>query len=254
MIVRKKKSLGQNFIYDKNFLKKISELIISSLSNTIIEVGPGPGTLTEYLFKKDYEKIILIEKDQRLIENLNKKFSSKKLTILNEDALSFDYQEASLNNSIIVGNLPFNISVDLLYQWTKTKYWPPKQSKMILMFQKEVANRIIAKPNSKSYGKLSVVVQSRYNISKLLDVPSTLFTPPPKVDGTILEFTPHLDYQLIEIDKIDEVSKAAFSQRRKKIKNNMSKYIEILEMLSIDQNLRPENLSVLNYCEIAKNI
>ena len=254
MIVRKKKSLGQNFIYDKNFLNKISKLITSSLNNTIIEVGPGPGTLTEYLFKKDYKKIILIEKDQRLIENLNQKFSSKKLTILNEDALSFDYQEASLNNSIIVGNLPFNISVDLLYRWTKIKYWPPKHIKMILMFQKEVANRIIAEPNSKSYGKLSVVVQSRYNISKLLDVPSILFTPAPKVDGTILEFTPHLDYQSIEIGKIDEVSKAAFSQRRKKIKNNMSKYIEILNKLSIDENLRPENLSVLNYCEIASNI
>ena len=89
--MRNKKSLGQNFIYDKNFLKKISDLVISNSDNTIIEVGPGPGTLTEYLFKKDYEKIILIEKDQRLIKNLNQKFSSKKLTILNEDALNFDY-------------------------------------------------------------------------------------------------------------------------------------------------------------------
>ena len=122
------------------------------------------------------------------------------------------------------------------------------------MFQKEVANRIIAKPDNKSYGKLSVVVQSRYNITRLLDVPSHLFTPPPKVDGTILEFTPHNNYCLIDIDKIDEVSKAAFSQRRKKIKNNLGKYIEILNSLLIDQNLRPENLSVSNYCEIAKNI
>ena len=122
------------------------------------------------------------------------------------------------------------------------------------MFQKEVANRIMADPNNKSYGKLSIVIQSRYRINKLLDVPSSIFTPPPKVDGTILEFTPHNDYRLINIDKIDEVSKAAFSQRRKKIKNNMSKYIQILDMLSIDHNLRPENLTVKDYCEIAKNI
>ena len=122
------------------------------------------------------------------------------------------------------------------------------------MFQKEVAERITATQNNKSYGKLSVVVQSRYKVKKLLDVPSKLFTPPPKVDGTILEFTPHNSYKNIDIDKIDEVSKAAFSQRRKKIKNNMSKYIEILNKLSIDENLRPENLSVLNYCEIASNI
>ncbi len=252
--MRNKKSLGQNFIFDKNFLNKISGLIISNVNNIIIEIGPGPGTLTEYLFKKEYKKIILIEKDQRLIENLNKKFYSNKIEIINEDALSFDFQIPSLNNSIIVGNLPFNISVDLLYKWTKTKNWPPNQKKMILMFQKEVANRIIAEPDNKSYGKLSVVVQSRYNITRLLDVPSYLFTPPPKVDGTILEFTPHTNYSSVNIDKIDEVSKAAFSQRRKKIKNNMVKYIEILDSLSINQNLRPENLSVSNYCEIAKNI
>ena len=254
MRIRNKKSLGQNFIFDKNFLNKISNLIISKANNTIIEIGPGPGTLTEYLFKKNYKKIILIEKDQRLIENLNKRFCSDNIEILNADALNFDFQNPSISNSIIVGNLPFNISVDLLYKWTKIKSWPPNQKKMILMFQKEVANRIIASQDNKSYGKLSVVVQSRYDVKKLLDVPSFLFTPPPKVDGTILEFTPHNNYQSIDIEKIDEVSKAAFSQRRKKIKNNMSKYIEILDKLSIDQNLRPENLTVLNYCEIAKNI
>ena len=254
MVIRNKKSLGQNFIFDKNFLAKISSLIISTTSNIIVEVGPGPGTLTEYLFNKKYKKLILIEKDLRLIENLSKKFSSNKVEILNQDAQFFNFQDKTIKNLIIVGNLPFNISVDLLYKWTKIKKWPPNHNKMILMFQKEVANRIIAKPNNKSYGKLSVVVQSRYNVKKLLDVPSHLFTPAPKVDGTILEFIPHKIYQSININNIDEVAKAAFSQRRKKIKNNMSKYIEILKQLSIDDNLRPENLSVLNYCQIAGNI
>ena len=254
MNLKNKKSLGQNFIFDKNFLNKISELIASNANDTIIEVGPGLGTLTNYLSQKIYKKMILIEKDLRLIENLNNNFSSKKIKIINDDALNFDYQNKSIFDSIIVGNLPFNISVDLLYIWTKTKTWPPKQKKMILMFQKEVANRIIAQPNNKSYGKLSVVIQSRYEINKLFDVPSSVFTPPPKVDGTMLEFIPHNTYASIDIDKIDKVSKAAFSQRRKKIKNNMINYIEIIERLSIDQNLRPENLSVLDYCEIAKNI
>ena len=129
-----------------------------------------------------------------------------------------------------------------------------QSKKMVLMFQKEVANRIIAKPNTKAYGKLSVVIQSRYNINKLLDVPASMFTPMPKVDGTILEFIPHNNFRSININSIDEVSKSAFSQRRKKIKNNMKNYIEIIEKLSIDQNLRPENLSVLDYCEVAKNI
>ena len=254
MTIGNKKSLGQNFIFDKSFLNKISNFIKSNSNNIIIEIGPGPGTLTEYLFNKDYKKLFLIEKDQRLIENLNKKFLSDNATIINEDVLDFDFQNRSFNNSIIVGNLPFNISVNLLYKLTKTIKWPPNQKKMVLMFQKEVANRIIAKPNSKAYGKLSIVIQSRYNVKKLLDVPASIFTPIPKVDGTILEFIPHNDFSSIDINSIDKVSKTAFSQRRKKIKNNMASYIDIISKLSIDQNLRPENLSVSDYCEIAKNI
>ena len=254
MNIKNKKSLGQNFIFDKNFLEKISNFIKTNSNNVLIEIGPGPGTLTKFLNKKKFKKLILIEKDIRLLENLNNNFCSNKIDILNEDALKFDFQINDLKNSIIVGNLPFNISVDLLYLWTKLKKWPPNQVKMVLMFQKEVANRIMADPNNKSYGKLSIVIQSRYRINKLLDVPSSVFTPSPKVDGTILEFTPHNDYRSIDIEKIDEVSKSAFSQRRKKIKNNMSKYIHILDMLSIDKNLRPENLNVNDYCEIAKKI
>ena len=254
MNIKNKKSLGQNFIFDKNYLKKISDFIVSNSDNILIEIGPGPGTLTEFLNEKNFKKLILIEKDSRLLSDLKKTFSSNKIEIFNEDALNFNFQINDLKNSIIVGNLPFNISVDLLYLWTKLKKWPPNQIKMVLMFQKEVATRIMASPNNKSYGKLSIVIQSRYRINKLLDVPSSLFTPPPKVDGTILEFTPHNDYQSIDINKIDDVSKSAFSQRRKKIKNNMSEYIPILEMLSMDLNLRPENLSVKDYCEIAKNI
>ena len=253
MIV-KKKSLGQNFIYDKNFLNKISNFVSSDTNNILIEVGPGLGTLTEFLFKKKFKKLILIEKDQRLISDLTKKFLDKKVEIINIDALKFEFEKNLMKNSIIVGNLPFNISVDLLYKWTKTKKWPPQQIKMILMFQKEVADRIIALPNCKAYGKLSVVVQSRYIIKKLIDVPSTLFTPAPKVDGTILEFTPCNKYGAIDINKIDKVAKMAFSKRRKKVKNNLNEYIHIIKQLDIDEDLRAENLSILNYCSIAKFI
>ena len=133
MIV-KKKSLGQNFIYDKNFLNKISNFVSSDTNNILIEVGPGLGTLTEFLFKKKFKKLILIEKDQRLISDLTKKFLDKKVEIINIDALKFEFEKNLMKNSIIVGNLPFNISVDLLYKWTKTKKWPPQQIKMILMF------------------------------------------------------------------------------------------------------------------------
>ena len=254
MEINTKKSLGQNFIFDKNLLIKISNSIETKSVNSIIEIGPGLGTLTNFLYKKKYKRLILIEKDIRLIENLKKKFDKKKVTILNIDAINFDYNKNSLKHSIIVGNLPFNISVDLLYLWTKYKNWPPKHNKMILMFQKEVANRIMALPKNKSYGKLSVVIQSRYKIKKLIDVSASAFSPRPKVDAIVLEFTPFNDFGLIDINKIDMVAKDAFSQRRKKIRNNMSNYINEIVSLSISLDLRPEDLTVSDYCNIAKSI
>tara|TARA_B110000285_G_scaffold35457_1_gene38102 strand:- start:17094 stop:17858 length:765 start_codon:yes stop_codon:yes gene_type:complete len=247
-----KKSLGQNFIFDKNILIKISSFIKSNKDTTIIEVGPGPGTLTTYLQQKSFKKLLLIEKDDRLIDNLNNEFQEKNIKIIHHDALNYNYQQSENNNSIIVGNLPFNIATELLYIWTKIDNWPPVQTKMVLMFQKEVANRIIAIPNNKSYGKLSVVMQSRYKIKKLLDIPAKVFSPPPKVDGTVLEFIPHNEFNSVHIDKIDQIAKIAFSQRRKKIKNNLKDYLSILDRLEIDVNLRAENLSVENYYSIAR--
>ena len=254
MKITTKKSLGQNFIFDKNLLIKISNSIKSKSTNSIIEIGPGLGTLTDFLYKKKYKQLILIEKDIRLIQFLKKKFNETKVTILNIDAINFNYNINSLKHSIIVGNLPFNVSVDLLYLWTKYKNWPPQHDKMVLMFQKEVANRIMALPKNKSYGKLSVVIQSRYKIKKLIDVPASAFTPRPKVDAIILEFTPFNDFGLIDINKIDKVAKDAFSQRRKKIKNNMSNYLSEIKSLSISPDMRPEDLTVLEYCNIAKKI
>ena len=254
MKIVNKKSLGQNFIFDKNLLSKISNSINSKQTNPIIEIGPGLGTLTEFLYKKKYKQLILIEKDTRLIENLKRKFDETKVKILNIDALNFDYNISYLKHSIIVGNLPFNVSVDLLYLWTKYKEWPPQHDKMVLMFQKEVANRILALPKNKSYGKLSIVIQSRYRIKKLLDIPASAFTPKPKVDAVVLEFTPFNDFGFIDINKIDKVARDAFSQRRKKIKNNMSNYLNEIKSLSISSDLRPEDLTVLDYCNIAKII
>ena len=254
MKIVNKKSLGQNFIFDKNLLSKISNSINSKQTNPIIEIGPGLGTLTEFLYKKKYKQLILIEKDTRLIENLKRKFDETKVKILNIDALNFDYNISYLKHSIIVGNLPFNVSVDLLYLWTKYKEWPPQHDKMVLMFQKEVANRILALLKNKSYGKLSIVIQSRYRIKKLLDIPASAFTPKPKVDAVVLEFTPFNDFGFIDINKIDKVARDAFSQRRKKIKNNMSNYLNEIKSLSISSDLRPEDLTVLDYCNIAKII
>ena len=254
MKINTKKSLGPNFIFDKNLLIKISNCSKSKSSNSIIEIGPGLGTLTNFLYQKKYKQLMLIGEDTCINQKLKKRFNEMEVTILNIDALNFNYNTDSLRHSIIVGNLPFNVSVDLLYLWTKSNNWPPQHDKMILMFQKEVANRIMALPKNKSYGKLSVVIQSRYKIKKLIDVPASAFTPRPKVDAIILEFTPFNDFGLIDINKIDKVAKDAFSQRRKKIKNNMSNYLSEIKSLSISPDMRPEDLTVLEYCNIAKKI
>ncbi|MDC0032409.1 16S rRNA (adenine(1518)-N(6)/adenine(1519)-N(6))-dimethyltransferase RsmA [Pelagibacteraceae bacterium] len=248
-----KKSLGQNFITDENFLKKLSSLIITNKNSLIIEIGPGRGALTKELVKKNINKISLVEKDDNLIENLHK-FSKefKNLEIIHQDALKIDYNDFLKKNSIIVGNLPFNISTKLLMNWVLLNRWPPLYNKMYLMFQKEVAERILAKNGTKEYGRLSVITQSRCVVKKLITAKSKIFNPQPKVDGMVLEFTPHKETLDMNINNLEIIVRKAFSQRRKKIKTTLSPYIHYLDSLSIDSSLRPENLSVQQYCNLAR--
>lgn len=248
-----KKSLGQNFITDENFLKKLSSLIITNKNSLIIEIGPGRGALTKELIKKNINKISLVEKDDNLIENLQK-FSKefKNLKIIHQDALKIDYNDFLKKNSIIVGNLPFNISTKLLMNWVLLNRWPPLYNKMYLMFQKEVAERILAKNGTKEYGRLSVITQSRCVVKKLITAKSKIFNPQPKVDGIVLEFTPHKETLDMNINNLEMIVRKAFSQRRKKIKTTLSPYIHYLDSLSIDCSLRPENLSVQQYCNLAR--
>ena len=248
-----KKSLGQNFITDENFLQKLSSLIITDNNSLIIEIGPGKGALTKELIKKEIEQILVIEKDDRLINNL-KIFSKefKNLKVIHDDALKIDYNKIIKKNSIIVGNLPFNISSNLLINWISLNNWPPLYRKMYLMFQKEVGERILASHGSKQYGRLSVITQSRCKIKKLIIAKSKIFNPEPKVDGIVLEFTPHSKNIDMDIKNLEIIVRNAFSQRRKKIKTTLSSYIHYLDQLSINTNLRPENLSVTEYCKLAK--
>ena len=248
-----KKSLGQNFITDENFLKKLSSLIITDNNSLIIEIGPGKGALTKKLVKKDVEKILVIEKDDRLINNLrifSKEFRNFK--IMHADALKIDYNKIIKKNSIIVGNLQFNISSSLLMNWIFLNKWPPLYKKMYLMFQKEVGERILATHGSKQYGRLSVITQSRCKIKKLIVAKSNIFSPKPKVDGVVLEFTPHGKNIDMDIKNLEIIVRNAFSHRRKKIKTTLSSYIHYLDKLSINSDLRPENLSVTEYCKLAK--
>ena len=190
---RAKKSLGQNFITDNNFLLKMNTYIESSKRNIIIEIGPGKGALTKHLLKKKFKKLFLIEKDNDLAIQLKSRYEKiKNIYIINDDALSFDYSifKNIEEKVIIYGNLPFNISTKLLTIWISDNEWPSFFDKMILMFQKEVADRIIANHNNKKYGRLSVLVQSRCNVKMLLNAPASIFTPKPKVDGAVIQLKP----------------------------------------------------------------
>ncbi len=249
-----KKSLGQNFIYDQDFLDKLSSKIETNNSTDIIEIGPGTGSLTKYLKRKEYNNLILIEKDIELSELLKAQYRyEKKIKIYNKDALTFDVSNVSKSKDvIIVGNLPFNVSSQLLINWISYDKWPPFYNKMYLMFQKELGKRINSKINSKSYGKLSVLTQSRCNIKELIEAPSHIFKPRPKVDGIVLEFTPINSYMDVDLKKLKIILKAAFENRRKKIKNSLSDYKIYFENWEIEKDLRPENLDIEKYCSLAK--
>ena len=252
-----KKSLGQNFITDNNFLLKMNDHIDSSKKNIIIEIGPGKGALTEYLSKKNFKTLFLIEKDNNLANQLKLKYEKiKNIFIINDDALTFDYSifKDKEEKVIIYGNLPFNISTNLLTKWISDNEWPSFFNKMILMFQKEVADRILASHNNKKYGRLSVLVQSRCNVKKLLDAPASIFSPKPKVDGAVIQLKPIDNYSKINFNNLEKLLEQSFSSRRKKIKNTLRIHKQSLAKLDIDENLRPENLSVSDYCDLVKLI
>ena len=249
-----KKSLGQNFIHNEEFLIELSSKIISNDNTDIIEIGPGTGSLTNHLKKKEFNSLLLIEKDAALCKILNEKYKNENnIKIYNQDALTFNLQKISKNKEIIiVGNLPFNISSQLLINWISFNKWPPFYNKMYLMFQKELGKRINAEINNKSYGKLSVLAQSRCNIKEIIKAPSNIFNPKPKVDGVVLEFTPIETFIDVDFKKLNIILKAAFENRRKKIKNSLSDYKFNFDNWDIEKDLRPENLEIKTYCSLAK--
>ncbi len=251
-----KKSLGQNFIHNKDFIFKLSALIQSDNDTNIFEIGPGMGALTDQLIKKKFKNLYLIEKDFLLFQKLQDRFKNdKNIFVSNSDAINYSYDFTNKNQkSLIVGNLPFNISTQLLINWIVNYNWPPFYDKMILMFQKEVADRIIAKHNQKSYSRISVISQARCEIKVLLNAPSNIFFPKPKVDGTVLEFSPITKYLDIDISNLQKLLKKSFEHRRKKIKTSLKDYDYLLERFGIDNGLRAENLSVDDYCKLASAI
>ena len=246
-MIKAKKSLGQNFLTDKNIIKKIISLIDIN-DKSILEVGPGTGNLTSYILKKNPKKLLVVEKDKNLANLLKKKFEDK-IIIINDDILKVN--EKSLDNErlIVFGNLPYNISTEILAKWIlnleNKNFW---FNALILMFQKEVADRIISKFNSSKYGRLSILANWKLEIDKICDIKPGSFSPKPKVDSSLLFFKPKkFFYQFKNSKNLEKITRIFFNQRRKKIKTPFNILfkgnVNILNKLNIDLNLRPHNLS-----------
>ena len=254
MKIKPKKSLGQNFLSDKNIIKKIVDVGKINSHDNIIEIGPGTGNLTEFILKKKPKKIILIEKDYKLVKSLYEKFNDS-VNIKNEDILNFQIKNTSKEKFIIYGNLPYNISTEILAKWITDDAKFESTNKLIFMFQKEVANRIIAKINSKNYGRLSIISNWKLNIKKEFDINPKSFFPKPKVDSTLLSFVPRKDFFHIKKPaNLEKITRIFFNQRRKMIKNPLRQIFkdpdQIAEKLKLNINLRPQNLSPKNYFDI----
>ncbi len=256
MKIKARKSLGQNFLLDKNIIKSIVNIGDVKKNNVIVEVGPGTGNLTEYILKKNPKKIFVIEKDSNLVNLLNGKFSDK-INILNKDVLKFDLNNISKEKIIIFGNLPYNISTKILTQWITTHEKFKCYKKLILMFQKEVADRILAKTNSRNYGRLSIISNWRLNIKKEFNISPQCFFPKPKVDSTLLSFVPKKEFYYIKNpENLEKITRIFFNQRRKMIKNPLKQIFKNPEKVAINfklnVNLRPQNLSPLTYFNITR--
>ena len=244
MRIKPKKSLGQNFLIDKNIIKKIAEAYPISNESEILEIGPGTGNLTEFFLKKEPKKIFLIEKDKNLFLDLKRKYN--KIEIINDDILKLSLKEIVNEKTIVFGNLPYNISSQILTRFILNKENLPLKV-FIFMFQKELADRIIAKPNTSSYGRLTILTNWKFKVKKLFDISPNSFFPKPKVTSTLLFFRMKENFNLFkEPETLGKITKIFFNQRRKKIKNQFKKlfdnYEEIAENLSIDLNCRPQNL------------
>ena len=251
-----KKSLGQNFLIDKNIIEKIVNFI-DIKDKSILEIGPGTGNLTSSLIEKNPKKFFVIEKDNNLASLLETQFRDK-ITIINDDVLKINEKFLCKDRLIVFGNLPYNISTEILCKWIlnleNENIW---FDNLILMFQKEVADRIISKHNTSNYGRLSIIANWKLEIKKIIDIKPYSFKPRPKIDSSLLVFTPRTNFKKICSEKsLEIITRTFFNQRRKKIKKSFNQLFknseQIAEKLNIDLNLRPQNLDIDTYLLIAK--
>jgi 16S rRNA (adenine1518-N6/adenine1519-N6)-dimethyltransferase len=252
-----KKRFGQNFLINKDIIKNIADIGIINKNTNIIEIGPGSGSLTEELLKRNPKQIFAIEFDKDLSNYLEKiKNNYQNFNYEISDALSFDEKKIFKKNSIIFGNLPYNISLKLLIKWIYSDPWPPFYDQMILMFQKEVAERIVATSNNKKYGRISILTDARLDVKFHFNISKKEFNPEPKVDSSVLSFTPkkNTNFKLKDLNILSDLTKIIFNTKRKMISKTLKKILNEKELKIIDfnniKNLRPENLDFSFYYKL----
>ena len=254
-MIRAKKSLGQNFLINKDIIDKIVN-IIELKNKNILEIGPGTGNLTEGILKKNPKKVLVVEKDFNLVKLLKEKFKDK-IEVINKDILRIDENSLCDQTLTVFGNLPYNISTEILCKWIlnlKEKIW---FDTLILMFQKEVADRIISNFNTKSYGRLTILANWRLDIKKICDVDPLSFRPRPKIESTVLFFEPKKNFFLLKNSKnLEKITRIFFMHRRKMIKKPYYKLFNenasIASKIGIDLNSRPQNLDFDTYLKLTK--
>ncbi|ESY77096.1 16S rRNA methyltransferase [Mesorhizobium sp. LNHC221B00] len=250
-----KKALGQNFLLDLNLTSKIARAAGDLTNTTIIEVGPGPGGLTRALLFNGARRVIAIERDERCLAALAEisEHYPGRLEIIAGDALKTDFAALAAGGPTkIVANLPYNIGTELLIRWLTVTDWPPFYASMTLMFQREVAQRIVAAPGSDAYGRLGVLAGWRTQARIAFDVPPQAFTPPPKVTSSVVHLEPRATPLPADVKKLGRVTEAAFGQRRKMLRQSVKSLggETLLERAGIDPTRRAETLSVEEFVRL----
>ena len=256
-----KKSLGQNFILDLNLTAKIARLAGSLDDHDILEIGPGPGGLTRGLLSEGARRVVVLEKDIRCMPALEeiKAAYRNKVQIFNADALEFDARRHLTGPVRIVSNLPYNVGTELLIRWLTPGDWPPFWETLTLMFQKEVAERIIAEPGSKAYGRLSILAQWKANAKIVLALPPEAFSPPPKVHSAVVHMTALPEPRFPAPARLLSSTVAmAFNQRRKMLRSSLKSASKDIEMVLRDAGLEPtaraEEISLEGFCALARGL
>ena len=255
MFIKAKKSLGQNFLIDREVLEKI--VSITDIANKdVLEIGPGSGNLTTYILKQKPKKLYVVEKDDDLAILLKEKFDTE-IEIINDDILKVSESNISEQKLSVFGNLPYNISTEILSKWILnigSNFW---FESLVLMFQKEVADRIISEFNNSNYGRLSILSSWKLNVKKILDIKPQSFSPRPKIDSSLLLFTPKENFfELKDPKNLEKITRIFFSQRRKMLKKPFNQVFdngkEVAAKFGIDLNLRPQNLEPEVYFKLVK--